>query len=274
MTEWCERYGPWALVAGGAQGIGAAYSRYLAKQGHKLLVIDNAPAALAAIGEELRDSCGTECITLELDLASPQLLERVQSEIAAREVGLLVYNAALADVGPFYKQDTDLVFERARLAVNVVAPLELVYTLGRPMLARGRGGIILMSSGAGLQGSPFYAHYAATKAYLITLAESLWFEFRPYGVDVLACIAGMTLSSAAPAYAHLDTSGFQTPDEVVEEAMLALGKTGSVITGEANRQNRQLLAGLPREQQVELISQHAVQNFLGGVVPAQNLDDS
>jgi hypothetical protein len=273
MTEWCERYGPWALVAGGAQGIGAAYSRYLAKRGLNLLVIDNAPAALAAIGEELRDSGGTECVTLELDLASPQLLERVRSEIAAREVGLLVYNAALADVGPFYKQDTGLEFERARLAVNVVAPLELVYTLGRPMLARGRGGIILMSSGAGLQGSPFYAHYAATKAYLTTLAESLWFEFRPYGVDVLACIAGMTLSSAAPAYAHLDISGFQTPEEVVEEAMLALGKTGSIITGEANRQNRQLLAGLPREQQVELISQHAVQNFLGGVVPAQNLDD-
>ncbi len=77
----------------------------------------------------------------------------------------------------------------------------------------------------------------------------------------------------APAYTHLDTSGFQTPEEVVEEAMLALGKTGSIITREANRQNRQLLAGLPREQQVELISQHAVQNFLGGVVPAQNLDD-
>ncbi len=273
MTDWCERYGPWALVAGGAQGIGAAYSRYLARLGLKLLVIDNAPAALAAIGEELRSSFGTECIALEMDLASPQLLERVHGEVGAREVGLLICNAALADVGPFYKQDTGLAFERARIAVNMVAPLELVYALGRPMLARGRGGIILMSSGAGLQGSPFYAHYSATKAYLITLAESLWFEFRPYNVDVLACIAGMTLSSAAHAYAHLDTSGFQTPEEVVEEAMLALGRTGSVITGEANRHNRQLLAGLPREQQVELISRHAIQNFLGGVVPPQNLDE-
>jgi short-subunit dehydrogenase len=273
MTEWRERYGPWALVAGGAQGIGAAYAHYLAKRGLHLLVIDNAPAALADIGDELRQSYGAQCVTIEMDLASPQLLERLQCEIAAREVGLLVYNAALADVGPFYKQDTGLAFERARIAVNVAAPLELVYTLGRPMLARGRGGIILMSSGAGLQGSPFYAHYAATKAYLITLAESLWFEFRPYNVDVLACIAGMTLSSAAPAYAHLDTSSFQTPQEVVEEAMLALGKAASVITGAGNRANRQLLAELPREQQVALISQHAITNFLGGAVPPQNLDE-
>ena len=85
-------------------------------------------------------------------------------------------------------------------------------------LSRRRGGIILMSSGAGLQGAPYYSHYAATRAYNIVLAESLWAEFKPHDVDVLACVAGMTLSTAAKGYQHLDTSEFQTTDELVLHA--------------------------------------------------------
>lgn len=273
MAGFQQRYGPWAVIAGGAQGIGAAYARHLAQRGLKLIVIDRSAEALQVIAAELVQAHGTECATLQLDLADADRLEQLLPVIAGREVGMLVYNAALADVGPFYKMETGLALERRRIAVNVTGPLELVYALGKPMLARGRGGIILMSSGAGLQGAPYYAHYAATKAYAITLAESLWHEFQPYGVDVLACIAGMTLSTAASGYTHLDTSGFQTPEEVVSEAMTALGRSCSVITGERNRQNRALLATLPREQQVGIIGRHAIDNFLGGVAPPQRLDD-
>ena len=273
MAGFQQRYGPWAVIAGGAQGIGAAYARHLAQRGLKLIVIDRSAEALQVIAAELLQAHGTECATLQLDLADADRLAQLLPVIAGREVGMLVYNAALADVGPFYKMETGLALERRRIAVNVTGPLELVYALGKPMLARGRGGIILMSSGAGLQGAPYYAHYAATKAYAITLAESLWHEFQPYGVDVLACIAGMTLSTAASGYTHLDTSGFQTPEEVVSEAMTALGRSCSVITGERNRQNRALLATLPREQQVGIIGRHAIDNFLGGVAPPQRLDD-
>lgn len=273
MAEFRQRYGPWAVVAGGAQGIGAAYARHLAQQGLKLIVIDRSAEALQLISAELAQAHGSECVTLRLDLAQEDRLAQLQPLLAGREVGMLVYNAALADVGPFYKAETGLALERQRIAVNVTGPLELVYALGRPMLARGRGGIILMSSGAGLQGSPYYAHYAATKAYAITLAESLWHEFQPCGVDVLACIAGMTLSTAAAGYTHLDTSGFQTPEEVVAEALTALGHSCSIITGEHNRQHRALLATLSREQQARMIGRHAIDNFLGGVEPPQRLDE-
>jgi len=272
MAGFEQRYGPWAVIAGGAQGIGAAYAHYLARHGLKLIIIDRSAEALQRISVELEQDHGTECVTLQLDLAEADRLAQLQPLVDGREVGMLIYNAALADVGPFYKMDTGLALERQRIAVNVTGPLEFVYALGKPMLARGRGGIILMSSGAGLQGAPYYAHYAATKAYAITLAESLWYEFQPYGVDVLACIAGMTLSTAAAGYKHLDTSGFQTPEEVVAEAMAALGSSCSVITGEENRQNRALLATLPREQQVGIIGRHAIDNFLGGAAPPQRLD--
>lgn len=268
-----QRYGPWAVIAGGAQGIGAAYARYLARHGLKLIIVDRSAEALQLISDNLEQAHGTECLILQLDLADADRLAQLQPLIDGREVGMLIYNAALADVGPFYKTDSDLALERRRIAVNVTGPLEFVYALGKHMLARGRGGIILMSSGAGLQGSPYYAHYAATKAYAITLAESLWHEFQPYGVDVLACIAGMTLSTAAAGYAHLDTSDFQTPEEVVTEAMTALGSSCSVITGDQNRQNRALLATLPREQQAEIIGRHAIDNFMGGAAPPQRLGE-
>ena len=188
-----------------------------------------------------------------------------------REIGLLVYNAGLADVGPFYKKDSGLELEQKRIAVNVTGPLVLSYHFGKPMLARRSGGIILMSSGSGLQGSPYYAHYSATKAYDITLAEALWGEFKPYNVDVLACVAGMTLSTAASGYQHLDTSAFQTTEELVDEAMAALGQQSTLLCGEHNRKNRETMLQLPREKQIEIIGRHAIENFLGGETPPQNI---
>jgi hypothetical protein len=142
------------------------------------------------------------------------------------------------------------------------------------MLARRRGGVVLMSSGAGLMGAPYYAHYGATKAYDIVLAEGLWHEFRPYDVDVIACIAGMTRSSSADAFlARGEGTGlqFQSCEEVVDEAFGALGRLPSIVCGEHNRRNMAALLSLPREQAIPLLAQHPVQNFLGGMEPPQNL---
>ena len=217
MTTDIECYGPWALVAGGARGIGAAFGQHFASQGLNLVVIDNSGDALETFKRDIVNAHGVECLTINLDLSRPDMLELITSQVGHREVGLLVYNAALADVGPFYKKETGLEYEKAKIAINVTGPMVLSYHFGKAMLARNSGGIILVSSGAGLQGSPYYSHYSATKAYSITLAEALWGEFKPHNVDVLACIAGMTLSTAEGGYKHLDTSTFQTTDQLVDE---------------------------------------------------------
>ncbi len=266
-----SRYGPWALVAGGAQGIGEAYTRYVAARGLNVVVIDISQEALDTVTVEVEEEFGVSCLGVEIDLAREDMLDVIVDAVGDREIGLLVYNAGIADVGPFYKQDTGLDYERIKVAVNVSGPLQLSYHFSRPMLARRSGGIVLMSSGAGLQGAPYYAHYGATRAYNIVLAESLWAEFKPYNVDVLACIAGMTLSTAAQAYSHLDTSSFQSTTELVEEAMAALGCQCSLVAGENNRKNRKLMMQFSREQQVELIGQHALDNFFGGNVPEQKI---
>lgn len=273
MTDFATRYGPWALIAGGAQGIGAAYSHYAAARGLNVIALDVARAPLAQLAACIEEEHGVACLPLEIDLAAEDMLDTVIDAVGERHIGLLIYNAGLADVGAFYKPDTGLDFELRKIAVNVSAPMALTYHLARPMLARGRGGIVLMSSGAGLQGSPYYAHYSATKAYNIALAEALHMEFEPYGVDVLACIAGMTLSSVAEIYKDMDASTLQTPEQLVAETMAALGKGATVIAGEAHRRGRAFLQQLPREQQVEFVARHAVDNFFGGVAPDQNLEN-
>ncbi len=74
----------------------------------------------------------------------------------------------------------------------MLTPLDMLHTFGGKMLARGRGGIVLMASLAGFQGSGFLSMYAATKAFNRIMAESLWYEWKDSGVDVIACCAGAT----------------------------------------------------------------------------------
>lgn len=272
-----EKYGPWALVAGGAEGIGRAYASHIASQGVDVIILDRNRELLHACCGELESEFGVTCEPLLADLAAPDMLDTVRAAVAEREVGLLVYNAALADVGPFYKSKTDLDYELDKARVNMLSPLSLIYHFAAPMLARKRGGIVLMTSGSGLQGSPYYSHYAATKAYSLILAESLWYEFKPYHVDVLACIAGMTLSPAVAAAVERGEgqhSVYQSPDEVVEEAMAALGKEPSHICGMHNRDNQAALQSLPRAQAISAIARHAIDNFLGGKAPEQTINPS
>ncbi len=272
MTEFLEKYGPWALVAGGAQGIGEAWSRYIAERGVNVAVLDRDPAALERIAQELPEEFGVECLPVEVDLSADDMLEQVTDAVGDREVGLLVYNAAIADVGPFFKQNTGLEFERARIAVNVTGPTVLTYHYAKPMLRRRSGGIVYMSSGAGMKGAAFYSAYSATKAHGINLAEALWYEFKPYNVDVLAVVAGMTLSTAAKDFEHLDTAAFQTPEECVAEAMAVFGKDPRIISGEAHRAGHEQLAQLPNTIAVEAMAQNALNDFLGGTPPPQAVD--
>jgi uncharacterized protein len=275
-TAFQNRYGPWALVAGGGAGIGAAHARLAAANGLNVAIIDKDAVALDAFVAELRDRHpDREFLALVLDLADPDVAGHAVDALGGREIGLLIYNSAVADVGPFYKADTDIAFERSKIQVNMASPFEFVYRLARPMLKRGRGGVVLMSSGTGYQGAPYYAHYGATKAYSIVLAEGLWYEFKPYNVDVLACVAGMTKSpgiEAAIARGEGRKSFYQTPDEVAAEAMSALGKVPSHLCGAPNRRNFLLQKLLPRKLVVVEIAKHALANFLGGKHPPQRLD--
>ena len=229
-----ERYGPWAIVAGASEGLGAAYARELARCGLRLVLVARRPDPLEALAAELRADHGVEVLAIVGDLATAEASARLAAEASRREIGLLVYNAAHAPVGDFAALDADIL-ERV-VDVNVRGPLRLARAVLPGMIARGRGGIVLMSSMAGNQGTARIAAYAASKAFGRVLAEGLWEELAPRGVDVIACSAGAVRTPGyAGAAAGRDAPGTLDASRVAERTLSALGRGPIVIPGFVNR---------------------------------------
>ncbi|MBN2499037.1 MAG: SDR family NAD(P)-dependent oxidoreductase [Deltaproteobacteria bacterium] len=239
------RYGPWALVSGAAQGIGAAFARELAGRGLDLLLVDCDSARVEELASEIELGAGVRCRPVDIDLGAGAFHERLLAAIDGLEIGLLVFNAARSYVAPFLSRPVETQLEI--LAVNARAPLVLAQALGAPMVARGRGGLVFMCSLASLGGHALTAAYAASKAFDLVLAESLAEEWRPRGVDVLAVCAGPT---ATPGYlataARLPSWLVQSPEQVAREALSQLGRRSFVVSGVVNRLTAAGLRLLPR----------------------------
>jgi short-subunit dehydrogenase len=233
VTDFRAQYGRYALIAGASQGLGAEFARQLAQRKLDLVLVARRQDALSSLAEELRRAHGVDVRIAALDLAAPDMLQQLRAASEGLEVGLVIYNAALALIGPFLDQPLE---DKLRIIdVNCRGPLVLADEFGRKMAARGRGGILLMASLAASQGSPLVATYAATKAFNLVLAESLWDELRARGVDVLACRAGATRTPAYEASQPQARVPIMEPAPVVKQALDALGRTPSMVPGLMNR---------------------------------------
>ena len=232
-----QKYGRLALVAGASEGIGAAFAAYLAADGMDLILVARRLAPLEELAASLteRYHIHVDCITC--DLADVNASQHLQKAVEGKEIDILVYNAALSYIGPF---ENNSIEHHTQLAqANMVTPMNLMQIFGTPMLKRGKGALILMASLAGFQGSGFLAAYAASKAFNRVLAESLWYEWKDRGVDVIACCAGATSTpnfiNTKPEKTSLFAPRVQTPDEVVKECLEKLGKNPSFVTGTGNK---------------------------------------
>jgi short-subunit dehydrogenase len=233
VSHFRERYGPWAVITGASEGIGESFARSLAARGLHLVLVARRPGPLEALAGELRKAHAVEVRTLAADVAGPGLVPALDAVVDGAEVGLVVHNAAFSALGPFL--DRPLADLQQVIDLNCRAPLTLAHHFGRQMVARGRGGILLMSSLAGGQGTPIVAAYAASKAFEIVLAEGLWDELRPAGVDVLACRAGPTRTPSYEASRPRKKVPMMEPGPVAEEALAALGKKPVLVPGRLNR---------------------------------------
>lgn len=256
-VHFASRYGPTALVAGGANGLGAEYCRQLAAAGLDLVVLDRDEVGLGRIAAELSREAPTVSVTaIQIDLATPvpDLLATLRTAIGGRDIGLLVANAAWSPVGPYV--DTDLESLLTAIDINCRAVTVLTHELGRRLTDRGRGGIIVMSSLAAESGTAQVALYSATKAFDLVLAEGLWYELRDHGVDVVAIRPGSTRTpgweSSQPSDGELE--GVMEPADVVRDALAALGTTPSIAAGAANRAAEAWFRSLPRREVIELMS--------------------
>ena len=233
MRRFSDRYGPWALVAGGSKGLGAAFGFAAAARGLNVALVARAPAPLAAAAAEIAAAHGVETRTIEADLSDAAGVERAFDAVRDLDVGLVIHNAAFSPMGRFL--DGEMEDALRALDLNARAALLLTHHFGRAMRARGRGGLVLVSSLAGLQGAPYLATYGATKAFERVLAEGLWYELREQGVDVLAVCAGATRTPGLEASGARDAPGVLPAAEVASRSLDALGRGPVVVPGTVNR---------------------------------------
>lgn len=257
MRDFSKRYGAWAVVAGASEGLGAAFAEGLAARGLHVVLMARRAAELDRVARGMRETHGVETRCVAIDVAEPGFGAALDEATSGLELGTLVYNAAFAPVGPLL----DLPEESLARAVdvNVRGPLVFVRRLAPAMVARGRGGIVLMSSLSGLQGSPRIATYAATKAFNTILAEGLWGELREQGIDVLGCSAGAIRTPGYAGTSRREAPGTLDPDEVVRETLdaLARGRSGGprVVPGRLNRIAAGLMGRwLPRRTAIRLMA--------------------
>lgn len=248
-----SRYGAWALVAGASEGIGEAFARSLAARGVHLVLVARREAVLSRLAEELRAAHGVEVRPVALDLSAPGWPEALREATAELDLGVAVYNAAFAPLGRFVDRPLEDLLRA--VDVNVRGPVAFVREIAPGMVARGRGAVVLMSSLAGGQGAPRLATYAASKAFTTVLAEGLWSELRPKGVDVVACCAGAVRTPGYLRSAKGEAPGTLDPAEVVERTLARLGHGPRVVPGAVNRIADAVLTRLlPRRAAVSLMA--------------------
>jgi hypothetical protein len=232
-----QKYGKTALVAGASEGIGAAYSTYLASEGMNLVLVARRMEPLKNLADELEKKYKIDVQCISCDLGNINATQQIAEVLNGKEINLLVYNAVFPYIGPFIENSAENHYQMAQ--VNMLTPISMLHYFGGKMLGRGKGAIILMSSLAGFQGSGFLAMYASTKAFNRIMAESLWYEWKDKGVDVLACSAGSTATpnfiNSQPEDAGFFAPKVQKPAEVVAESFRKLGKQPSFISGTGNK---------------------------------------
>lgn len=223
-----DRYGPWALIVGGSEGVGAEFARQLAADGFDLVLTARKPGPLEELAAELRGA-GRQVRVVSADLSEPGVLEAVRRATDDIEIGLLVYNAGANNTrGNFVDLPAEVT--RSVIAINVTGQTEFARHYGALMKARGKGGMILTGSLSGYMGSPSLAAYTAAKAFSRTFTEALWAECSTFGVDVLHLVIGFT---ATPAMERLgiDTRMAEAPATVAATGLASIANGPVVIVG-------------------------------------------
>lgn len=180
-----ERYGQFAIVAGASDGTGAEFCRQIALKGMNIIAIARRKAPLEEVAKQVREETGREVITAVIDLSNEDAPEQVIAAAGGREIGLFVMNAG-SDPNGSHFLDKPLEDWMKLVQRNSINTMKLCYHFAKPMRERKRGGILLVNSAAGYRGSSFMTIYAASKAFVLCLAQGMWAELHKSGIDVLS----------------------------------------------------------------------------------------
>lgn len=178
------RYGRWAVIAGGSDGLGVAFAHELAGRGLNCLLIARRPEPLEAAAQEVREASHVEVRTLSLDLGAPEALDRLREATRELDLGIVVFNAGAESSGRhFLDQPLEVWLETINR--NVVLLTKALHAFALRMRDQGRGGLVIVGSNAAFGGGARGSVYTASKGFALNLGESLWAELKPHGVDVI-----------------------------------------------------------------------------------------
>lgn len=246
-----QRYGPWAVITGATSGLGLAVAEQLAAAGLHLVLVARRETELHALAARLATGHRIDTRVVVADLGQAAGLAAVEAETLALDVGLLVAAAGFGTSGPFV--NANLADELSLLDVNCRAVLAQSNHFARRLVKRGRGGIILFGSLVGYQGAPRAAHYAASKAYVQSLAEALHVELAPHGVDVLVSAPGPVATGFATR-ARMTMGQADRPETVARATLAALGRKMTVTPGPRSKLLTWSLMTAPRGLRVRIMA--------------------
>jgi len=234
------KYDGFALITGASRGLGMAFARALAERHCNLVLVARSAEPLHALANELRRSTPISVIALQADLSFPGAGQVLAEQLSKSEIpiDLLVNNAGFGLRGEFRGISIRQQLEMLRLNNQVI--VELTYSLLPKMLERRQKGIINISSTAGFQPVPFASVYSATKAFLTAFSLALEQELRSAGVAVVTVCPGRLQKKgndeAGQRARRKWADIYQSPDEVVEDALLVLADGGGLtVPGALNK---------------------------------------
>jgi short-subunit dehydrogenase len=224
----------YALVTGASTGLGKVFAQALAARKHNLVLVARSEDPLQSLADQLQTTYGVLAETLSMDLAAPAAGRRLAQQLTERDlrIDLLVNNAGFGVQGEFRKLDLDRQLEMINLHNATV--VELTYLLLPAMIEEHRGGIINISSMAGLQAIPYATLYSATKSFLTTFSLALEREVGGHGVKVVTVCPGRL--KAAPQGDEPKNSerkkvpgGEQAHEDVVAQTLKMLDEGGGLL---------------------------------------------
>lgn len=250
------------LITGASGGIGASLAHLFAQEGYRLILVARSEQKMQALAQQLYDLHQTSCIIIAQDLSLPHAAHTLYNKVAQEDlnVDILVNNAGFGKLGCFLEQSPSTIEEMAQLNVATLTLLTSLFLPG--MLERKRGKILNVASTAAFQSLPYFAVYAATKAYVLSFTEALHAELKHTPIAVTALCPGPTHTDFAKrADAEHTTLFFKSmsPDDVARQAYAALMKNKmTCITGTANRFIVFLEKLIPSRRLLSLLSTKAM----------------